>query len=117
MANARLIATALSALGLAISAMPLSAAEPAPVAEAKAPVTAKLFGRWEVRPNNPFRDEDGPIGGIAPFGDAAPAANQARSGETQAARAASPVAPDGFVYSSEEGGWQLAARNVERRKR
>ena len=116
MANARLIATAFSALGLAIAAMPLSAAEPAAGPEAKAPATAKLFGRWEIRPNNPFRDEDGPVDGIAPF-EAAPAARQARNGDTQAARAPSPVTPDGFVYSSEEGGWQLAARNVERRKR
>lgn len=116
MANARFIATALSALGLAMTAMPLSAAEPVPVAEAKAPATARLFGRWEIRPNDPFRTEEGPIERDY-RSDAASAPSVAIVAAKAPGNGGSPKAADGFEFTSEEAGWQLASRGFERRKR
>lgn len=116
MTNARFIATALSALGLAIPAMPLSAAEPVVGQEAKAPATAKLFGRWEIRPNDPFRTEEGPIERDYGSGEAV-APRTAILAAPAPGNGGSPKSHDGFEFTSEEAGWQLASRGFERRKR
>lgn len=71
---------------------------------------AAKAGFWQVRPNDPFTTEEGPI-----EREEAPAV-ATRPPIAPQQLAAAPVDAD-FVFKGEDVGWELRQRVVERRRR